>query len=342
MLAPALKTFIEGLPKAELHIHIEGSLEPELMFALAARNGLRLDFDSVAELRRAYTFADLQSFLDIYYEGARVLVQAEDYFDLAWAYLEKARAQNVRHAEIFFDPQTHTNRGIPFETILSGLDRALIRGREKLGLSTKLIMCFLRHLGPEAAMQTLACALPYREIITAVGLDSTEVGYPPELFTAVFDRARKAGFLTVAHAGEEGPAAYVEQALRLLKVARIDHGVRCLEDKDLVADLVRRQVPLTVCPLSNVKLGVFDNLSRHTVKALVDRGLCVTINSDDPAYFGGYINDNYMAVCEAFGLTRQDLKRFAQNSFKAAFIEEDIRQIYLDELDRYVAASEPD
>jgi adenosine deaminase len=222
MLTPALKTFIQGLPKAELHIHIEGSLEPELMFALAARNGLRLDFNSVAELRRAYTFTDLQSFLDIYYEGARALVNADDFFDLAWAYLEKAHAQNVRHVEIFFDPQTHINRGIAFETILAGLDRALTRGREKLGLSTKLIMCFLRHLSPEAAMQTLVCALPYREIITAVGLDSSEVGYPPKLFAAVFDRAREAGFLTVAHAGEEGPPGYIEQALKLLKVARID------------------------------------------------------------------------------------------------------------------------
>ncbi len=335
MIALDIKTFIQGLPKAELHVHVEGTLEPEMMFALAARNRIPLDFDSVEALRQAYEFTNLQSFLDIYYAGARVLRKAKDFDDLAWAYLEKAHAQNVRHVEIFFDPQTHTTRGISFGTVMTGLCRALARARETLGLSAHLIMCFLRHLSPGDALQTLLQAQPYRKHITAVGLDSSEAGYPPKLFTDVFARAREGGFLTVAHAGEEGPPDYIRQALALLKVARTDHGVRCLEDEALVRDLRRKQVPLTVCPLSNVKLKVFESLARHNVKALIDSDLCVTINSDDPAYFGGYINENFLAICKAFGLTHQDLQRLSQNAFRAAFIGKDLRQHYLNELDRY-------
>ena len=332
-----MKTFIQGLPKAELHIHIEGSLEPELMFKIAARNGLSLSFESVEALRQAYEFSNLQSFLDIYYEGARVLVHEEDFFDLAWAYIEKAHAQNVRHTEIFFDPQMHISRGVAFETVLSGLNRALAEGREKLGLSSKLIMCILRHLSAEDAMQTLSLALPHRSSIAGIGLDSSEAGHPPEIFTSVFDRAREAGFLTVAHAGEEGPPDYIRQALSQLKASRIDHGVRCIEDARLVEELVQKQVPLTVCPLSNVKLRVFGELSQHNVKKLFDLGLCVTINSDDPAYFGGYVNENYLAVCETFELDYNDLHRLAKNSFTASFAEEKVKQGYIDELDRYVA-----
>jgi len=336
MIARDTATFIQGLPKAELHVHIEGTLEPEMMFALAARNGLALDFDSVEALRQAYEFTNLQSFLDIYYSGARVLRKAEDFEDLAWAYLEKAHAQNVRHVEIFFDPQTHTTRGISFGTVITGLCRALARGRKTLGLSASLIMCFLRHLSPEDALQTLFEAQPHWEHITAVGLDSSEAGYPPKLFTDVFARAREAGFSAVAHAGEEGPPEYIRQALTLLKAARIDHGVRCLEDDDLVRTLVRKRVPLTVCLLSNVKLKIFETIAHHNLIALLNRGLCVTINSDDPAYFGGYINENLMAVCEAFDLTCRDLGRLARNSFEAAFLEDDQRQLYLEEVDRYV------
>jgi len=336
MIGPGTKTFIQGLPKAELHVHIEGTLEPEMMFALAARNGLSPDFDSVEALRQAYEFTNLQSFLDIYYAGARVLRKVADFEDLAWAYLEKAHAQNVRHAEIFFDPQTHTTRGVSFDTVITGLSRALVRGRETLGLSAHLIMCFLRHLSPDDALGTLAQAEPYGEHIIAVGLDSTEAGYPPRLFKAVFDRARELGFHLVAHAGEEGPPGYIRQALTLLKAVRIDHGVRCLEDDDLVQTLVREKVPLTVCPFSNVKLKVFDSLAQHNVKLLIDRGLCVTINSDDPAYFGGYINENFVAVCEVFDLTHRDLQKLARNSFEAAFLGEEQRRRYLNDVDRYV------
>jgi adenosine deaminase len=334
----AMKTFIQGLPKAELHLHIEGSLEPELMFTLADRNGLTLGFDSIEALKKAYAFSNLQSFLDIYYEGARVLTRTKDFFDLAWAYLKKAHGQNVRHAEIFFDPQTHTSRGVAFKTILNGLERAITRGRETFGLSAQLIMCFLRHRSPEDAMKTLEQALPYRDRIKAVGLDSSEAGYPPQLFAMVFERARRAGFLAVAHAGEEGPPDYIRQALDLLRVARIDHGVRCLEDSDLTADLARRQVPLTVCPLSNVKLRVFATLAQHNIKELFDRGLCVTINSDDPAYFGGYINENFLAVTETFDLSIHDLYRLAKNSFDASFADEPLKRQYIKELNQYVAS----
>lgn len=331
-----MDTFIRNLPKAELHIHIEGSLEPELMFELAERNGLALRFESVEQVRKAYQFADLQSFLDIYYEGAGVLLKEQDFYDMTWAYLARAHAQNVRHAEIFFDPQTHTERGVAFTVVIDGIHQALVDAEREFGLSSRLIMCFLRHLSAEAAMQTLDQALPFRDRIIAVGLDSSEVGHPPEKFAAVFDKARAAGFLTVAHAGEEGPPEYVWQALNLLKVSRIDHGVRCVEDPKLVQRLVSEQVPLTVCPLSNVKLCVFDSMEQHNLKQLLDLGLCATVNSDDPAYFGGYISENFLAVHRALDLQRDDLYQLAKNSFLASFLDEPQKRVLLDELHGYV------
>ena len=313
---------ISQMPKVELHLHIEGSLEPELMFALAERNGIELPYASVEEVRAAYDFSDLQSFLDIYYAGACVLLTEQDFYDLTWAYLLRCRDDEVCHSEIFFDPQTHTDRGVAFETVIEGISRALSDGREQLGISSQLILCFLRHLSAEAAMETLQQALPYRDRIVAVGLDSSEKGHPPEKFVEVFDRARAAGFLTVAHAGEEGPPAYIEQALDLLKVKRIDHGVRCTEDPALVRRLQTEQVPLTVCPLSNIKLRVFDRLEEHNLKKLLDAGLCVTINSDDPAYFGGYIGQNFRESAEALDLDLDDLEKLARNAVAASFLDE--------------------
>jgi adenosine deaminase len=332
-----MKSFIEGLPKAELHIHIEGSLEPELMFELAARNNISLSFASIEEVRKAYNFSDLQSFLDIYYAGAGVLIKEQDFYDMTWAYLKKAHAQNVRHTEIFFDPQTHTDRGVPFETVFNGVHAALVDAERELELSSKLVMCFLRHLSAAAAAETLEQALPFKDWIVAVGLDSSEIGHPPEKFTAVFDRARELGFRTVAHAGEEGPPEYIWQALDLLKVSRIDHGVRCVEDTRLVERLVAEQTPLTVCPLSNVKLRVFDSIEQHNLKELLGLGLCATVNSDDPAYFGGYMTENFLAVQQALGLDRDELQRLVRNSFEAAFLDQAERQRFIQELDSYVA-----
>jgi adenosine deaminase len=332
-LTPA--DFAHKLPKAELHLHIEGTLEPELMFDLARRNGVSLPYASVEDVRRAYVFSDLQSFLDIYYAGCRVLLKEQDFYDLTWAYLERAAAQRVRHAEIFFDPQTHTDRGVPFETVVTGIHRALEDGRARLDISSGLILCFLRHLSEEAAMRTLDDALPYREWILAVGLDSSEVGNPPVKFRDVYDRARESGLRAVAHAGEEGPPAYVWEALDILKAGRIDHGVRSIEDERLVARLVEEQIPLTVCPLSNVKLRVFPNLKSHNLKQLLDRGLLVTVNSDDPAYFGGYVADNFRASAAALGLSREQLLRLARNSFVASFLSEESKRAYLQELDRF-------
>jgi adenosine deaminase len=327
-----MEQFINAIPKAELHIHIEGSLEPELMFAIAARNGVELPYHSVEEVRRAYQFTSLQSFLDIYYAGARVLQREEDFYELGRAYFERAKAQNVRHAEIFFDPQSHTGRGIHFSTVIDGLQRAVTDARDRLGISAKLILCFLRHLDADSAMATLLEALPYRERIVAVGLDSSEVGHPPEKFTAVFARARSEGFLTVAHAGEEGPPDYIRQALDLLGASRIDHGVRCLEDPELVARLAAEKIPLTVCPLSNVKLRVFSNMSQHNLKQLLKAGLRVTVNSDDPAYFGGYLAENYLAVAQALHLDRADIMRIAENSFRSSFLTEEEKALHLAEL----------
>jgi adenine deaminase len=329
--------FLLDLPKVELHVHVEGTLEPELMFELAARNGVRLPYRSVEEVRRAYEFADLQSFLDLYYAGARVLVTEQDFHDLTLAYLTRVAAQTVRHVELFFDPQTHTGRGVPFETVVAGIHRALAEGGRRLGVSSKLILCFLRHLSAEAAMGTLEQALPFRDRIVGVGLDSAEVGHPPERFARVFERARAEGFRAVAHAGEEGPPAYIWQALDRLGVERIDHGVRCLEDPRLVARLVAERVPLTVCPLSNVRLRVFPTLADHNLERLLDAGLCVTVNSDDPAYFGGYVLENYRAVREAFGLGREPLVGLAANAIDASFLDEAGKQRLRDALRRFLA-----
>lgn len=337
-----MERFIRNLPKAELHIHIEGSLEPELMFEIGERNGVSLPFDSVEDVRRAYEFSDLQSFLDIYYEGARVLLGEDDFYDLTWAYLMKAHSQNVRHTEIFFDPQTHTGRGITFETVVSGIHRALADAEQQLGVTSMLIMCFLRHLSADAATKTLHEAIPFKKWIVAVGLDSSEVGHPPEKFRSVFDEARQEGFLSVAHAGEEGPPEYIWQALELLKVSRIDHGVRCLEDEELVHELRGKQIPLTVCPLSNIKLRVFETIDDHNLKQLLDKGLCVTVNSDDPAYFGGYIEENFIAVQRAFNLDRGDVCQLARNAFNATFLDDRAKQRLLTELDAYRAKAKED
>jgi adenosine deaminase len=332
-----MERFIEQLPKAELHIHIEGSLEPELMFELAQRNGLRLPFRSVNEVSQAYEFVDLQSFLQLYYQGVRVLVNERDYYDLTWAYLKKAHSQNLRHSEMFFDPQAHTGRGVPFEAVISGIHYAMLDAQQRLGISSKLVMCFLRDLSEEAAMATLQQVLPFKDWIVAVGLDSSEVGNPPEKFGRVFDKAREEGFRAVAHAGEEGPPEYIWQALDRLKVSRIDHGVRCIEDPDLTARLAADRTPLTVCPLSNVKLRVFESIERHNLKQLLDCGLCATINSDDPAYFGGYLTENFVAAQKALGLDRNDIYCLARNSFQAAFLTPDEKQALVDELDSYVS-----
>ena len=333
-----MEKLIQGIPKAELHIHIEGSLEPELMFKIAERNGIALRFASVEEVRRAYNFRDLQSFLDIYYEGARVLLHEQDFYDLTWAYLQRVSAQNVRYTEIFFDPQTHTDRGIPFETVVTGIRRALIDAEPRLGISSEMIMCFLRHLSAEEAMETLLRSLPFKEWIIGVGLDSSEVGNPPEKFKAVFDKAREHGFLTVAHAGEEGPPEYIWEALELLKVSRIDHGVRCVEDPRLVEKLREEQVPLTLCPLSNVELRVFGSIHEHNLKQMLDLGLCVTVNSDDPAYFGGYIAENFRAVQEGLHLNQEDIYKLVKNSFQASFLAPEKKRELLDELDDYLVS----
>ncbi|NNE59918.1 MAG: adenosine deaminase [Woeseia sp.] len=329
---------IKDMPKAELHLHIEGTLEPELMMALAERNGVSLPYKSVEEIRQAYEFSDLQSFLDIYYAGAAVLQTRQDFYDLTYAYLERAASDNVRHVEIFFDPQTHTDRGIAFEVLLDGIHDALQAGEEKLGITFRLILCFLRHLSADEAMATLDEALPYKDRLHAVGLDSSEVGHPPSKFTRVFDRALDAGLLTVAHAGEEGPPEYIHEALDLLQVRRIDHGVRCLEDEELVKRLVREQIPLTVCPLSNVKLRVFDTLQQHNLNELLQAGLCVTINSDDPAYFGGYIVENFQQTQKALGLSATQLQTLAQNAFKASFLPAEDIERHVDSVNKVFAA----
>ncbi|WP_028240199.1 adenosine deaminase [Stutzerimonas azotifigens] len=309
--------WLNALPKAELHLHLEGSLEPELLFRLAERNGVALPWADVDSLRRAYAFNNLQEFLDLYYQGANVLRTEQDFYDLTWAYLEKCKAQNVVHTEPFFDPQTHTDRGIPFEVALGGISAALRDGRERLGISSGLILSFLRHLSEEAAFETLAQALPYRDAFFAVGLDSSEVGHPPSKFRRVFDKARSEGLLTVAHAGEEGPPAYIWEALDLLKVSRIDHGVRAAEDPRLIERLIEEQIPLTVCPLSNIKLCVFDDMRRHNILQLLEQGVKVTVNSDDPAYFGGYVTENFVALHEGLGMTEEQARRLAQNSLDA-------------------------
>lgn len=333
-----LKEILCHMPKAELHIHIEGSLEPELIFELARRNSRELTYRSIEELRAAYAFTDLQSFLDIYYAGAGVLQTEEDFFDMTWSYLQRAKSENVLHSEIFFDPQTHTSRGVPFETVINGLDRAVRRGREELGLSASLILCFLRHLSEEDAFATLESALPFRDKFIGVGLDSGERCNPPEKFARVFARCRELGFRLVAHAGEEGPARYISDALDLLKAERIDHGVHCLDDPQLVARLVRQRVPLTVCPLSNLKLAVFPRLSDHNIGELLAAGIVATVNSDDPAYFGGYLNANFTATFDALpDLGAKEAYRLACNSFEASFVDESTKQGWIRKLDDFFA-----
>lgn len=317
---------IRALPKAELHVHIEGTFEPELMFEIAQRNQIAIPYQSVEDVRQAYNFHNLQSFLDIYYAGANVLIHEQDFYDLAWAYFEKCAEDYVVHTEMFFDPQTHTDRGIAFEVVINGLQRACDDALEKLGISSRLIMCFLRHLSEEAAFETLAQALPFKEQIIAVGLDSSEMGHPPSKFERVFAKARELGFLIVAHAGEEGPAQYVWEALDLLKVNRIDHGVRSEEDAQLMQRLIAEKMPLTVCPLSNLKLRVVDNMAQHNIRRLLQQGVHVTVNSDDPSYFGGYMNDNFIAITEALDLSNTELKQLAINSFEASFMPETEKQ----------------
>lgn len=328
--------FIVGLPKAELHLHIEGTLEPEMMFSLAARNQVVLPYPDIAAVRRAYVFDDLQSFLDLYYAGCAVLVTEQDFYDLTTAYLSRAAAQGVTHAEIFFDPQTHTERGIPFATVVGGISRALEDGERRWNISWRLILCFLRHLSEDAAMATLKEALPFRELITAVGLDSGELGNPPSKFEAVFRRAREEGFLPVAHAGEEAGPDYIWEALDLLQVRRIDHGIHCSEDPRLMDRLRDDQVPLTVCPLSNVQLGTFPDVAHHNLAVLLRYGLRVTVNSDDPAYFGGYIADNMVASAAALNLSQDELVQLARNSFLASFLDEEETRQRLSEIDRFV------
>ena len=328
------EAFVRRLPKAELHVHIEGTLEPELVFALAARNEVPLAYADVTALRRAYVFDDLQSFLDIYYANCAVLLTEVDFYDLTTAYLSKAVGQGVRHAEIFFDPQTHTRRGVAFETCISGIRRALDDGAANLGISSGLILCFLRELGEEAALDTLEEARPFVQHLTAVGLDSAESGNPPSNFVNVYRRAREMGLPGVAHAGEEGPPAYIWEALDTLGARRIDHGVRCLEDERLVERLVAEQIPLTVCPFSNVRLRVFPSLPQHDLPVLVQRGLLVTVNSDDPAYFGGYVADNLAAVAETFDLGRQAVAELARNSFRASFLPDPVKEGFIAEVDR--------
>ena len=327
--------YLKGLPKAELHLHIEGTLEPELAFRLAEKHGVAFPYGSVEELRAAYSFTNLQSFLDIYYAGAGVLRDAEDFHALTEAYLRKVHEQGVVHVEIFFDPQTHTERGIPFTTVLEGITGALSEGQEKLGITHRLILCFLRHLSAESAMQTLEAALPHKHSIAAVGLDSSEKGHPPSKFGAVFERARREGLLTVAHAGEEGPPEYIYEALDVLKVRRIDHGVRSEEAPELLERLIRERMPLTVCPLSNVKLKVFDRIENHNLKRLLEKGVCVTVNSDDPAYFGGYLLENYLALERGLDLSRGQLTTLARNSFEASFLEAPVKRRWLSAIDTY-------
>jgi adenine deaminase len=331
---PEIDTLIKRLPKCELHIHIEGSLEPELMFALARRNNVNLPYDSVEAVRRAYQFGNLQDFLDVYYRGMSVLVTEQDFRDLAWAYLERARADNVRHVEMFFDPQAHTARGVAFATVIGGLNSAIAEARQELAVDACLIMCFLRHLDEAEAERTLDSAFSFREQIAGVGLDSSETGHPPSKFKRVFRRARDAGFFLTAHAGEEGPPSYVWEALDVLGVKRVDHGNRSLEDESLVGRLARERMPLTVCPLSNLRLRVVSDLAHHPLRRMMDKGLVVTVNSDDPAYFGGYVNENFRAVAAALRLTREEIVAIARNSVQASLMPPPAKSTALAEINR--------
>jgi adenosine deaminase len=330
-----LNEYLIGLPKAELHLHIEGTLEPELAFRLAKKHGVVLPFATVEELRQAYQFSNLQSFLDLYYAGAKVLRDQSDFYELTMAYLHKVHGQGVVHVEIFFDPQTHTGRGVAFSTVISGILLALREAEREFGISYRLILSFLRDSSAADAMRTLEEALPYKDSITAVGLDSAEFGHPPSKFAAVFERARCEGLLAVAHAGEEGPPSYIYEALDILRVKRIDHGVRCEEDPELVTRLGQERIPLTVCPLSNIKLKVFNHMEDHNLKRLLERGLCVTLNSDDPAYFGGYVLENYLAAQRGLGLSKDHLSQLARNSFEASFLAPPDKRRWLAAVDAY-------
>lgn len=338
-LDPALAHLLRTMPKAELHIHIEGSLEPELIFELSRRNGVAIPYANVEALRAAYAFNNLQSFLDIYYAGASVLLTEQDFFDMAWAYLERAKADNVIRTEMFFDPQTHTERGVPMASVINGLARACTAAKSELGINAALILCFLRHLSEEAALETLADALPFREQFIGVGLDSSELGHPPEKFARVFAKARDLGLRLVAHAGEEGPPAYIHSALDVLQVERIDHGVQALKDPALVERLAAQRIPLTVCPFSNIKLCVFEDLTQHNLRELLDAGLVATINSDDPAYFGGYINQNFVETFAALGLDAGHAYRLARNSFEASFATAEDKAADIAALDAHFSAA---
>jgi adenosine deaminase len=334
---PAVDPFILNIPKAELHLHIEGTIEPEMLVKLAEKNKVRLPHQSVEKVREAYRFHNLQSFLDIYYAGARVLIDEADFYELTRAYLQKARRQQVKHVEIFFDPQTHTKRGVAFRSVVNGIRRALLEAEARGTMSARLIMCFLRDKGESSAMETLQQALPFGSWIAGVGLDSTEVGHPPKKFKTVFAAAREAGYRVVAHAGEEGPPDYIRQALLHLKAERIDHGVRCLEDPELVNKLAGRRTPLTVCPLSNVKLRVFPDITAHPLKRMLDQGLNVSVHSDDPAYFGGYIAENLQAARSALDLTHTDICQLAKNGFESAFISEEEKKLHLSSIDEFMS-----
>ena len=330
-----IKQLIQALPKAELHVHIEGTFEPELMFEIAKRNHIAIPYENVEAVRQAYDFHNLQSFLDIYYAGAGVLLHEADFYDLTRAYLERCLEDNVVHTEIFFDPQTHTARGVAFETVINGIVRACRDAGQQWGISTRLIMCFLRHLSEESAFETLNQALPYKEHIIGVGLDSSELGHPPSKFERVFAQARAEGLLTVAHAGEEGPPEYVYEALDLLHVRRIDHGVRAEEDEVLMARLIKEQMPLTVCPLSNLKLKVFLEMAKHNLRRMLQRGVLVTVNSDDPAYFGGYMNRNFEALAEVLDLSAEEIKTLCANSFRASFLSEAEKEEWIRKIESF-------
>ncbi len=331
-----LTRFIEAMPKAELHLHIEGTLEPEMMMSLAERNGIQLPYADVDAIRRAFAFGSLQDFLDVYYAGMSVLVTSRDFFDLAFAYLTRMHAQNVRHVEIFFDPQGHTSRGVSFDTVLSGLVDALERAKRDYGITSKLIMCFLRHLPEEEAFATLKDACRCRDHIFGIGLDSSEKGHPPSKFSRVYREAREQGFVAVAHAGEEGPPAYVCEALDDLQVKRIDHGNRALEDEKLVQRLVRDQVPMTVCPLSNKRLQVCPDLTQHPLRRMLNAGLLVTVNSDDPSYFGGYITENFLAIQSSLDLNKHEIVQLGKNAFKSSFMTDTEKQSALDDFDQFI------
>ena len=324
--------FIREVPKTELHLHIEGTLEPELMFDLAKRNGIKIPYSNVNEVKSAYNFSNLETFLNIYYEGSKVLINEKDFFDLTWSYAVKCREDNIVHTEIFFDPQAHLSRGVKFETVINGINKALLKANKEFGLTYKIIMCFLRHLDEKSAFKVLDQAIEHKDKIIAVGLDSSEKGNPPSKFKNVFKKAIKEGFLTVAHAGEEGPPEYIWEAINLLEVKRIDHGVQCLKDEKLTKELIKKQIPLTVCPLSNIKLCVFKNLEEHNLKKMLNEGLMVMVNSDDPAYFGGYLNDNLVESQAALNLSKNELKTLIINSFKSSFLSEEKKMKWINNI----------